>query len=455
MIELIQGLWVGLILVLLVCRFKIGLALYMAYILLVPFMNINIAGVSLRWNLVNIFVFLVAIWEFKYKRRNFKINVTPLIPFLLYFGVSLVMMPFQDDTPIDVQFNFWRASIMQCMILPFALWNYMRLDKYSIVFFRNIVFTCIIIAVLYGLFLTTTPGLNPYILLMSSANGSEFNEEYALALDQGRLWGRISSVFLHPMIFGLFLGLAMVYTFFNRKKMNKYVFAALFLVIVIDSVVCGVRSVLGGITVAIAVYFLQGRNFKIMFAFTILAVIGYFVISGIPDLSSYIGSITDIHNKNQAVSGSSVEMRLAQLEGCFNEIRNCFLQGKGFGWTDYYTKLHDGNHPIILAFESLIYVILCNSGFIGVVLWGVIILKIMRYNMRFQRETSALLDSLLVFYIAYSCITGEYGYMRFFIIFYVLMLGENLLNNPRFVKNIMKNNRKNRDNQRTNNGCEF
>ena len=433
MIGLIQGLWVVLILVLLVWRFKIGLALYMAYIFLVPFMSIHIAGVSFQWNLVNMFVLLVAICKFKYKRRNFKIDVTPLIPFLLYFGVSLVMMPFQDDTPINIQFNSWRTSIMKCMILPFALWNYMRLDKSSIVFFRNVALMCITIAVLYGLFLTTMPGFNPYILLVSDANGSEFNEEYALAFGEGRLWGRISSVFSHPMTFGLFLGLAMVYTFFNRKNMNKYVFTTLFLVIVIDTIVCGVRSVLGGIAVAIAFYFLQGRNFKIVFVFSILAFIGYFVISNIPDLNSYIGSIADIHNNNQAVAGSSVEMRLAQFEGCLKEINNCFLQGKGFGWTGYYKSLH-GDHPIILSFESLIFVVLCNSGFIGVGLWGVMVLKIIRYNMKFQIETSALLNSLLVFYIAYSCITGEYGYMQLFIIFYMLILGEKLLDNPQPVR---------------------
>ena len=433
MVGLIQGLWVLLILVLLVWRFKIGLALYMAYIFLVPFMNIHIAGVSFQWNLVNMFVLLMAIWKFKYKKRNFKIDVAPLIPFLLYFGVSLVIMPFQDDTPTNIQFNTWRTSIMKCIILPFALWNYIRLDKSSIVFFRNAALMCIIIAVLYGLFLTTMPGFNPYILLVSDANGSEFNEEYALALGEGRLWGRISSVFSHPMTFGLFLGLAMVYTFFNRNNMNKYVFTALFLVIVIDTIVCGVRSVLGGIAVAIVLFFLQVRNFKVMLAFTVLTIIGYFVLSNIPDLSSYIGSIADIHNNNQAVKGSSVEMRLAQLEGCFNEINNCYLQGKGFGWTGYYVSLR-GDHPIILSFESLIYVVLCNSGFIGVGLWGVMILKIMRFNMGFQRETSALLNSLLVFYIAYSCITGEYGYMQFFIIFYVLMLGEKLLYEPQSVK---------------------
>ena len=95
--------------------------------------------------------------------------------------------------------------------------------------------------------------------------------------------------------------------------------------------------------------------------------------------------------------------------------------------TGYYTTLH-GDHPIILSFESLIYIILCNSGLIGVLLWAFLIFKIMRRNSIFVKETKVLLNTLLFFYLAYSCITGEYGYMQLYIIFYVLMQGEALLN---------------------------
>ena len=51
---------------------------------------------------------------------------------------------------------------------------------------------------------------------------------------------------------------------------------------------------------------------------------------------------------------------------------------------------------------------------------------IIKYNQWSERPIAALLNALFIFYIAYACITGEYGYMQFFILFYILMLGEEL-----------------------------
>ena len=39
-------------------RFKIGLALYLAYIILVPYLSINIAGIPVQWNFVNLIILL-------------------------------------------------------------------------------------------------------------------------------------------------------------------------------------------------------------------------------------------------------------------------------------------------------------------------------------------------------------------------------------------------------------
>ena len=192
-------------------------------------------------------------------------------------------------------------------------------------------------------------------------------------------------------------------------------------------IVCGVRSVIAGTVIAIILFLLQTRNFKMVLIAAIIGLVGYNIINSIPELSTYIGSIADIDNQKQDVTGSSLSMRMEQLYGCFEEIDNSLLFGKGFGWTGYYTTLH-GDHPIILSFESLIYIILCNSGLIGVLLWAFLIFKIMRRNSIFVKETKVLLNTLLFFYLAYSCITGEYGYMQLCIIFYVLMRGEALLN---------------------------
>lgn len=424
-ITFLQSIWIILIIAFMMQRFKIGLALYLAYIILVPYLSINIAGIPVQWNFVNLIILLLSIYKFG-KNKSFKVDFKPLYPFIIYFIVSLIMILFQDETPKDIQLNFWRIQAMKYLILPFVLWNEMRLDKSSIKLFRNVVITCITIAVFYGLILTTIPGVNPYIMLISSANGAEFNSEYALAFGEGRIFGRISSVFTHPMLFGLFLGLSLIYVFYNRNNINRFLIIPLFITICIDILICGVRSVIGGVVIAIIFFFMQNRNYKFMFYAAIIGIIGYNIILTIPDLATYLGSITDIENKRQAVGGSSIEMRLEQFYGCLKEIQNCIFVGKGFSWTDYYHETF-GDHPIILAFESLIFVVICNSGIIGLFLWIYVIYRILKYNISLLKQFSVFPNILLAFYISYSCITGEYGYMQYFILFYILILGETLL----------------------------
>ena len=132
MIGVLQTLWIFLILALMVVRFKVGLSLYLAYIILVPYMSISFGGILLQWNFINMIVLLMAIYEFKIKRTNFKIDFKPLLPFLIYFCISLIMMPFQNGVPIGIQFDTWRMQLMKYMILSFALWNEMRLDASSV-----------------------------------------------------------------------------------------------------------------------------------------------------------------------------------------------------------------------------------------------------------------------------------------------------------------------------------
>ena len=156
-IAFLQSIWIILIFVFLMQRFKIGLALYLAYIILVPYLSINIAGVPVQWNFVNLIILLSSIYRFG-KKKLFKVDFKPLYPFIIYFIVSLIMILFQDETPKDIQLNFWRIQAMKYLILPFVLWNEMRLDKSSIKLFRKVVIACITIAVFYGLILTSLPG---------------------------------------------------------------------------------------------------------------------------------------------------------------------------------------------------------------------------------------------------------------------------------------------------------
>ena len=435
-VKIAQALWIGCIVIMLFWKFRIGVAGYMAYMFLVPYMKIEFGGLTLQWNIINI---LLLIAFFVHRQRSYDeqppLDWRPLLPFAVYFGISLLLMPFQDGLPFADAINAWRTQVLKYLILPFVLWNDVCADYDSLKLYRNVTICCITVAVLYGLCLTLSPGINPYMIILSVANGEEFNFAYAAgnsglsdnsALSEGRLFGRISSVFSHPMTFGLFLGFALFYLYRNKDNLNKWIVFGLTLFILTDIIVCGVRSVIFATFFAILILLMQSRSYKLLLATVIGGAILYAFIAFSPTLNNYIGSI--FAGNDSSFRGSTLTMRLAQFDGCLHEIQYSFIEGKGFGWTNYYLT-HFDSHPTILYFESLVFYILCNSGIIGVILWISMGTLIVRYNNWSGQAVAALLNSLFAFYIVFALITGEYGYMQYFIIFYILMLGEDLYAN--------------------------
>jgi len=422
MIVSIAGVILSIILLLCFINIRWGTVLFLVYSLLIPIASITIGTLHIGDNVVKTTLVLSLIYNFKLK-HNYKFSWKLLMPFVVYFIIEILIIPFQSETPISWMLDKWRFEIMRTMFGAFVVYNVLSVYPHSVKLFRNSLLISIFIAATYGLFLTTTGGINPYILEIVSEKGSNLDAEDLTTYfsDESRLFGRISSVFTHPMNFGLFIGLSFIYVYSVRKKISKWIFIPLISILGVDSIVCGVRSCIGGLVVAVAYYLAFSKNLKVGITALIIGLVGYNIISQMQEVSSYLGSMTDIHGKNSDVQGSSIEMRLNQLNGCLKEIQNSPILGKGYEWVGYY-KSNWGDHPVILSFESLIFVILCNNGFLGFIIWGWMIFAIIRNNHKLQLSDSIVADSLLIFYIAYSCITGEYGYMQYYLLFYICLI---------------------------------
>ena len=298
-------------------------------------MRLKFGGMELGQNLFN-FAFLASYFLYAQK-HHVRTDWKPLLPFIIYFTSILFIMPFQTHVPLEVMLNSWRVDIMSMLFLPFVMWNVAKTESSSIGLFRNALIISISIAVGYGLFLTTTGGVNPYIMFFrTSLNFDDYYIDYYVADGGGRLFGRISSVFVHPMTYALFLGFSFIYVFQSRHVINKYLTSILLVAIGVSMVTCGVRSGLGGIAVVVAYYFLMSKNYKMMLGIIVIAFAGSMLLDSMPELSAYLGSITDVHNKTGAVRGSSIEMRLEQLTGAINEASKNPFFGLGYGWTQYY-----------------------------------------------------------------------------------------------------------------------
>lgn len=416
MLQLIISLWLAVVLITSFTNFKACLCLFLSYMLFVPFVQIDI-GIHLGENFVYLIILIGFLKNYWKQRVNYDFKIFK--PFFFLFGFYLLMIPFQSGLPANEMINSFRVSAMSNFILPFVLWNaYKFTPEIKKVLERTLVISIIVICS-YGLYLTKTGGLNPWLMAILPLGGSDFNLDYAFS-DDGRVFGRISSVFNHPMTFGLFLDIVLIYVLSIRDKLKWYISILIFSIVILNIVVCGVRSAIGSAAIGVSFYLIKARKIKLAFGALIVGWLLMSFIRTIPGMGDYVNSITDINNKKSDVSGSSIEMRMEQLNGCFHEISNCPFTGKGYGWVAYYMKTK-GDHPVILAFESLIYVVLCNNGYLGVLIWIIFVIGLFKMKWP-NKELRVFVPTLFITYIGYSCITGEYGYLRFTLIIYVMML---------------------------------
>ena len=160
-----------------------------------------------------------------------------------------------------------------------------------------------------------------------------------------------------------------------------------------------------------------------MYILTLITVI-YLIGSQIPDFAKYFSDVSDISDRSN-ISGSNLEMRLSQLRGCFKEINDCMLIGKGFAWHSYYMSIKVV-HPEILAFESLIFVILCDHGILGIFIYASMVIILLYTQRLFIKDYTdrLLLTCYVVFYLSYCIFTGDYSYMKIWLLFYYITFSE-------------------------------
>ena len=75
-----------------------------------------------------------------------------LLIIIVYFAMTLLVMPFQTGMPAIEMFDQWRKDVMMYLFLPFVMWNVMKDDPTSVRLFRNSVLLGMVIAVVLLVF---------------------------------------------------------------------------------------------------------------------------------------------------------------------------------------------------------------------------------------------------------------------------------------------------------------
>lgn len=401
-----------------------GIFLYILICFLVPTLSVSYLGPNFKWAFFNIFL-LVSLYLCA-KKNGASIYIQPIKPFIYLFFFYLCVIPFQFSTPYSFQLSSWIGQFLRYFILPMAVSTlfYLKINKkcdFNIKILDYAIYMAIALACIYGILLIFLDGFNPYLfyMLQDKDDVERLLGNYTQA--EGRLFGRIFSVFHHPMTFGVFL--ISSFSFSLHKLLineDKKIVLILLLLILVNAVTCGVRSVIGGVLVAISFFIILNKKAKYLWLVILGGLVGVIIISMDETLWNYVLSIFSSDSKSD-IQGSSINQRIRQFLGCLDEISSNPLFGKGYSWNSYYETVK-GFHPVILAFESLIFIVICNWGILGIIAWGFFLLKIHSKNMKQHSkgfDKFYMLEVYSISYLSYVCITGDYAYTIYWMLFYV------------------------------------
>lgn len=389
---------------------RISLSLYIFYLVFLHNTNINYGLLTISTSMLNVILFVI--YYIKNKYHVHKQGLSPLKPFVLFYLSFLILIPFQS-LDLATQFNNWRIDLF--MNVPISLIVYYESLKNNnlYVYLKRGLVIASLFTIGYGVFLLFIPaGVNPYLMALEMLGLKEYKIDYSD--DSARSMMRVFSTWTHPITYNVFLGYSLIAFYFIKDSINKLLFMILITISVVAVLTSGARTVIVCIIIVFVYIVLNHLSLKhfflmLFFAFSITLV----TINILPQFKDYAYSLIDSsHSSNQ---GSSLEMRLDQLEGSYESTKD-ILVGNGFGWTTTYLSVH-GKHPKAYTFESLVYYILCNSGIIGFFVWFFYFRSLanLLFSMTLFNNNKLFVNASIIYYFSYVVITGLYATMSVFL----------------------------------------
>ena len=406
---------------------KKSLGMMISYLLLVPYSSFLFSSIQIEFNYILFVIFGIFLFKETLLNNNetFDFTIVKHISIFLFF--ILLSSLFTDGVDFGFQLSTLRSFAFGNFLIPIMLWQVCK-TKNEIIFFIKIILICLLIMLAYGIYCFIT-GQNPYITLLSQLFNKQDNFQIFSGIERGGIIGKGQSTTSHPMLWSVILSMAFFasYIFWNKKKnLTYYIFV---LMILFNLFVCNVRTGIVASVIGVALLFTHfSLRAKLISILVIVFVLLLSIDSSIfGSYQSYVDSIIYFNDPDKNIGGSSIDMRLLQLGGAVSLWeQGGIIFGNGFGWCVNYLTLY-GDHPILLSFESIIYVVLIENGVLGILIYGFFFYGFFRINrdlsLRSQNERKLeywLINSYIITYIIYVVLTGIFGF-NLFLIFLILM----------------------------------
>ncbi len=424
-------LWLLLAVAVAVFDIKASIGLIIAYLLLVPYSTFVYSFATIEINYIILLIFvLFVLKEGLNRKETFDFSLAkPFLIFCLFLLVgSLLSSIYSASLGLGSQLSYIRRFSIINFLIPIMLWHMCK-NENDVFYFVRIIFVCMFIMGLYGIYCFVT-GFNPYVTGLSVLFAVQNNFDILGVIERAGLGGKIQSTTIHPMAWSVLLVMTLYASYIFFKTKSTILFYLFVVLIAFNLFVCNVRS--GIVAFFVGLFFLFPRYSSRSILIVLFIVLLVFIIgidtSIFGDYQPFIDSIIYFNDPEKNIGGSSIELRISQLEGAIDLwINGGLLFGNGFGWcTDY--NITYGDHPVLLAFESIIYRIIIESGLLGIILWVWFAYRLFKLNHSFCYSNEKKLrfdywlnNSFIISYIVFDIVTGIFGF-NFFLIFLVLMI---------------------------------
>jgi hypothetical protein len=359
--------------------------------------------------------------------RREAFDLTIVKPFLIFILFIFIGSFFSPGVDFYDQLSSLRSFILKNFLVPIMLWQVCK-DKSDVNYFFRIIIACLLIMCLYGIFCSIS-GHNPYLATLSNLFDKQDNNIVFSQGERSSIIGKIQSTTSHPMLWSVILCMTLFssYILFGVKK--NVVFYTFIALVLINLLICNVRTGIVASILGMAFLFTHlSLRYKVLGIFLVILILAVGIDTSIfGKYQPFVESIVYFNDANKNIGGSSLDMRITQLGGAILLWKDGgIIFGNGFGWCENYYNLY-GDHPILLGFESIIYIILIENGILGIIIYGFLFYNFFRMNYLVNKESENknrlefwLINSFIIAYIVFIIVTGFFGF-NFFLIFLVLM----------------------------------
>ena len=378
---------------------------------------------------LNLLVFALTIQillhpDFKNVLINFPIKKALLIIFLSFVCIALF-----DTNGITILQKIWRLfTIFPSQIfIVFITYFYTKSVKG---FFSqyNFLIRLFFIFCVYGFanYFTHTNAFNDFI---ARTYGTKDVVNLAMSFDVDRF--RISSFTDNPILYGLYLSIIILITFFlfyffKPRGYVKFLYLGMLLLLFINLILVDTRTPVAALIIGLIVFIIWGLNARQrirLFSISVILLAGLFFYSS--GKSNILTETYDTFSgKKTNIEGSSFSMRQTQLDGAIKVFLQKPITGNGFYYASNilpYIVVPHFDSADFFGLESYAYRMLIEEGAVGILgniiffgaLFGFYLRSIKRSGETGKR-ISLLGICLLLIYLFFIFGTGDLDSFPFF-----------------------------------------